>query len=151
MVATRRQKVDGPKTARKKTSRDPVAEKPLPQGSPRSGVSSKTLDEDIRDTMYGLISRTKETSTICPSQVARRMHEEKRRLYPEWRNLMEPVRAVVWEDVNAGKVEVTQGGTVRMYDQRDEIKGPIRVRRGRGWGKGTGEQKEGENSYGAGD
>ena len=46
---------------------------------------------------------------------------------------MEPVRAVVWDDVKEGLLEVTQKGEVRDWAKRAELKGPIRIRRGPKW------------------
>lgn len=51
---------------------------------------------------------------------------------------MQPVRDVVWREVLEGRVEVTQGGEVREYECRNEIRGPIRVRRGKKWVEGEG-------------
>ena len=94
---------------------------------------AKDMESTIRTTMYRLISRTQQSSTICPSQVARTMHADDQRTYKEWRPLMEPVRAVVWDDVKEGLLEVTQKGEVRDWAKRAELKGPIRVRRGPKW------------------
>ncbi len=46
---------------------------------------------------------------------------------------MDEVRDIVWKEVQEGRVEVTQGGEVRKYEEREEIKGPIRVRREPKW------------------
>ena len=48
---------------------------------------------------------------------------------------MDPVRAVVWDDVKRGVVEVTQKGEVRPWEMRNDLKGPIRVKRGLKWDK----------------
>lgn len=50
--------------------------------------------------------------------------------------MMEPTREIVWQKVKEGQVEVTQGGDVREYESRHELKGPIRVRRGPHWESG---------------
>lgn len=53
---------------------------------------------------------------------------------------MDPVREVVWEQVSLGRVEVTQRGEVRDLEEREGIRGPIRVRRGagfEGWDPGS--------------
>lgn len=55
---------------------------------------------------------------------------------------MDPVRDVVWGEVQRGKVEVTQKGEMRDYEGRKDIRGPIRVRRGPRWeqtGNGAGQ------------
>ena len=46
---------------------------------------------------------------------------------------MDEVREIVWEEVEAGWVEVTQRRELRRFEEREGIKGPIRVRRGPGW------------------
>lgn len=51
---------------------------------------------------------------------------------------MDPVRAVVWDDVKEGLLEVTQKGEVRDWAKRAELKGPIRVRRGPRWDSNDG-------------
>jgi hypothetical protein len=47
--------------------------------------------------------------------------------------MMDEVREVVWDEVREGRVEVTQGGDKRDWEMREELKGPIRVRRGEKW------------------
>jgi hypothetical protein len=97
--------------------------------------------------LYELISRTRPSGTICPSQVSRALHSGDQAQFPDWRELMDPVREVVWEEVRRGRVEVTQGGNRREWEKRKEIKGPIRVRRGPRWdercrGSGDGDDNE---------
>lgn len=46
---------------------------------------------------------------------------------------MDPVREIVWEEVEKEYVEITQKGEVRSHAERKEIRGPIRVRRGLKW------------------
>ena len=57
--------------------------------------------------------------TICPSEVARTLGGD------QWRNLMEPVRAVGRDLAAEGKIVVMQKGQVVDPDQ---VKGPIRYR-----------------------
>ncbi|RXK42576.1 hypothetical protein M231_00130 [Tremella mesenterica] len=85
--------------------------------------------EDIRTTLYHLLDNLKPFSTLCPSSVARQLHKQDPVRYPVWRVLMDSVRDVVWDEVQRGNVEVTQGGTVRTWDEKEKIKGPIRVRK----------------------
>lgn len=61
------------------------------------------------------------------------MHADDKKIYPDWRALMDPVRDMVWQDVTVGKLQVTQKGEVRAYEERRGIKGPIRVKRGPKW------------------
>lgn len=60
-------------------------------------------------------------STICPSDVARRVGTA-----DGWRDLMDPVRAAAQRLVAAGEVEITQRGEVVDLAT---VKGPIRIRR----------------------
>jgi hypothetical protein len=127
--------------------------------TPRNGNTSENTNEaqptHLNDeqrqatisTLYELISRTRPSGTICPSQVSRALHSGEKAQFPEWRELLDPVREVVWEEVRRGRVEVTQGGNRREWEKRKEIKGPIRVRRGPRWdercrGSGDGDDNE---------
>ena len=133
---------------RKKTS---SAGSTKPSGPVKASTYSTTahsskdrLEHDIRSNLYRLISRTQASSTICPSQVARAMHADDPKVYPDWRALMDPVRDLVWGDVKVGKVQVTQKGEVREYAGRGDIRGPIRVKRGPKWDRVDIEADKGE-------
>ena len=88
---------------------------------------------EIYNTMHTLLASRSASSTICQSEIPRRLHAEHPSRYPDWRGMMDPVRDIVWDAVERGEVEVTQGGGVRTLEQRNEIKGPIRIRRGPEW------------------
>lgn len=98
-----------------------------------TSISQDSRRDTIRSTMFELISHTQVSSTICPSQVPRTLHDRSPRTYPDWRAMMDEVRDEVWEQVRAGTVQVTQRGDVRDYEGRFDIKGPIRVKRGPNW------------------
>ncbi|MGZ8176571.1 DUF3253 domain-containing protein [Williamsia sp. SKLECPSW1] len=70
-----------------------------------------------------LLAQRAPTSSICPSDVARRLNPD------DWRPLMEPVREAARELVASGDVEITQHGEVV---DPDTIRGPIRIRLPRG-------------------
>lgn len=53
--------------------------------------------------------------------------------FSDWRSLMDGAREEVWKLAEEEIVEVTQGGQVRTVHEREKIKGPIRVRRGKKW------------------
>ncbi|WVR05646.1 hypothetical protein IAU60_002668 [Kwoniella sp. DSM 27419] len=100
---------------------------------------SAAEQDQVLSTMYHLLSRTSEGSTICPSQIPRALHAADPSAWPDWRGLMDPVREVVWDQVRLGRVEVTQKGERRDWADRGEIKGPIRVKRGEKWDEGVGD------------
>ncbi|WP_299571844.1 DUF3253 domain-containing protein [uncultured Williamsia sp.] len=76
----------------------------------------------MRTAVLDLLAQRKPTSSICPSDVARRVRPD------DWRPLMDPVRAAARDLVESGEVEITQGGEVV---DPDTARGPIRIRRPR--------------------
>ena len=115
------------KIARKKSTRSTSKDVTRKAGPYRAAQGS---DEDIRSTILELIGHLKAGSTICPSQVPRKLHDTSPSKYPDWREMMPHVRQVVWDLVKDGQAEVTQRGDVRSWDMRNDLKGPLRVRRG---------------------
>jgi len=104
---------------------------------PTSILDDHKLITEVKQKMNELLSKlTSSSSTICPSQIARGLNQDHPARYPDWRAMMDPVRNIVWEEVRKGTVEVTQGGEVRTLEERDGLKGPIRVRRGEKWNSG---------------
>ncbi|MEQ4607357.1 DUF3253 domain-containing protein [Streptomyces cavourensis] len=63
------------------------------------------------------------TATICPSDAARAVYAGDD---DGWRALMEPARRAARRLMEAGAVEITQGG---RRVEPDKVHGPIRVRR----------------------
>ena len=80
---------------------------------------SEPIRDDLRRAVLDLLSERKPTSSICPSDVARRVRPD------DWRPLMDPVRAAARDLVDAGEVEITQRGEVV---DPDTARGPIRIR-----------------------
>lgn len=76
-------------------------------------------DRELEATMLELLDRRAGGATICPSEVARAVGGD------EWRELMEPARSAARRLVEAGEVEITQGGRVV---EPSTAKGPIRIR-----------------------
>lgn len=82
-----------------------------------------------------LLSSTRSaTSTICPSQVPRALSPQEVAAAlgrpaggADWRELMDPVRDIVYAMRDAGEVEVLQKGAV-VHTRREDVRGPIRVR-----------------------
>jgi len=74
------------------------------------------LERSVRS----LLADRADGATICPSEAARAVGADR------WRELMEPARAATRRLVDAGEVEVTQGG--RVVDLA-RARGPIRIRR----------------------
>lgn len=98
------------------------------------GDKSVAYDSVIRETLCDLLSALADpTSTICPSEIPRRLHQRDPKAYPDWRSMMIDVRNVIWDEVHGGRMEVTQKGIVRTLKDREGLRGPIRVRRGSKW------------------
>lgn len=67
-----------------------------------------------------LLDLRRDGATICPSEAARHVDAE------EWRDLMPAARAAAGRLAAAGRVEVTQGGSVVDVAT---ARGPVRIRR----------------------
>lgn len=76
-------------------------------------------DDQLERTILELLEKRREGATICPSDAARAAGDA------EWRSLMQPARDAAQRLVEAGRIEVTQGGDV--VDLRT-APGPIRLR-----------------------
>ncbi|MFJ2060005.1 DUF3253 domain-containing protein [Streptomyces sp. NPDC087908] len=87
--------------------------------------SDRQLARRLERATRSLLERRAETSSICPSDVAREVYDGDD---DGWRDLMEPARQAAWRLVAAGEVEVTQGG--RPVTET-EAHGPLRIRRAR--------------------
>lgn len=92
-------------------------------GRDSSGGSAEQQDQGcaFEQGIRTLLEGRAATATICPSEVARAAAED-------WRPLMEPVRRAARRLVDAGEVEIVQGG--RVVDP-STARGPIRIRRAR--------------------
>ena len=76
-------------------------------------------DADIRDEIQRLAELRTREKTFCPSEVARALAED-------WCPLMDRVRQVAGEEVEAGRLVVMQKG--REVDLAN-ARGPIRLRK----------------------
>ncbi len=74
---------------------------------------------EIRATMAKLLDARAADATICPSDVARTLAPD-----PEWRDLMDAVRAVAAVEHHAGRLEIRQHG--ERVDP-ESARGPIRI------------------------
>jgi hypothetical protein len=79
----------------------------------------RPVDIALEDAIRTLLAGRARSATICPSEAARAVDAD------GWRDLMEPARAAARRLVDAGTVEITQGG--RVVDP-STAKGPIRLR-----------------------
>ena len=94
----------------------------------RRGVGA--VDRALEGSILDLLEHRAATATICPSEAARAVAaSDEGSGADEWRALMEPARRAARRLVDAGEVEIVQGG--RVVDP-STAKGPIRVRRLRG-------------------
>ena len=82
-------------------------------------------DELIRSTMLELLAATRDGTTICPSQIARRLEHDER----DWRALMPTVRNCARALAREGRLEVTQRGVVLSPEA--DWRGALRLRRRR--------------------
>ncbi len=103
---------------RKKWERDWDAVRYCSTACRRHGVTE--TDRRLETAIAELLDSRARSATICPSEAARRVDPE------GWRELMEPARRAARRLVDAGRVEIVQGG--RMVDP-STAKGPIRIRR----------------------
>jgi hypothetical protein len=85
------------------------------------GSASNDQDERLERTILSLLDQRAPTSTICPSDAARAVGTE-----DGWRQLMDRARDAAQRLVDAGEVEITQGGRVVELSRAT---GPIRIRR----------------------
>lgn len=79
----------------------------------------RPVDRDLEAAILDLLEARARDATICPSEAARQVAPE------DWRDLMEPARRAARRLVAAGRVEITQKGSVV---DPSTAKGPIRVR-----------------------
>ena len=79
-----------------------------------------TQDAALEQAVLALLAQRADGATICPSEAARAVGGD------DWRQLMEPAREAARRLVDAGDVEVTQGGEV--VDPAT-ARGPVRIRR----------------------
>ncbi|SLK07930.1 DUF3253 domain-containing protein [Arthrobacter sp. P2b] len=77
-------------------------------------------EQKLEAAILELLAARAASSTICPSDAARAVGDE------NWRDLMEPARRAARRLVDAGEVQITQGGSVV---DPSTAKGPIRIRK----------------------
>lgn len=103
---------------RKKWERDWEQVRYCSNACRRRGVNE--VDTALEKAIIDLLAARARTSTICPSEAARRVGGD------DWRELMEPARRAARRLVDAGSIEITQAGHVV---DPSTAKGPIRLRR----------------------
>ncbi len=103
---------------RRKWERDWEQVRYCSAGCRRHGVTG--TDSRLQQAILDLLDARAAAATICPSEAARAVGGQR------WRELVEPARRAARRLVDAGAVEITQGG--RVVDP-STARGPIRVRR----------------------
>lgn len=83
---------------------------------------AEPVGQQLEAKILELLAARAATSTICPSDAARAVGGD------TWRGFMEPAREAARRLVEAGEVEITQGGSV--VDPLT-ARGPIRIRKAR--------------------
>jgi hypothetical protein len=86
----------------------------------------RPVDGALEAAIVALLDERANGATICPSEAARRVASDRGSDGDDWRDLMEPARAAARRLVDAGAVELTQGG--RVVDP-STARGAIRIRR----------------------
>lgn len=89
-------------------------------GDGADGGPADRIDKQLEASILELLAARAATSTICPSDAARAVGDG------NWRELMEPARRAARRLVDAGEVQITQGGSVV---DPCTAKGPIRIRK----------------------
>jgi Protein of unknown function (DUF3253) len=79
-----------------------------------------TVDSRLQQAILDLLDQRRPGATICPSDAARTVAPG------DWRPLMDAARGAAQRLVDAGEVEVTQGGEVVDLAT---ARGPVRIRR----------------------
>ena len=74
----------------------------------------------LQQAILDLLAQRRPGATICPSDAARAVEPD------DWRPLMDAARAAAQRLVEAGEVDVTQGGEVVDLAT---ARGPVRIRR----------------------
>jgi Protein of unknown function (DUF3253) len=97
-----------------------VADRQRDEAQGRGGRDGDSIDRQLEASILDLLAARAASSTICPSDAARAVGDE------NWRDLMEPARRAARRLVEAGEVQITQGGSV--VDPAT-AKGPIRIRK----------------------
>jgi uncharacterized protein DUF3253 len=78
------------------------------------------VDARLEQAILDLLDQRRPGATICPSDAARAVSPD------GWRPLMDAARAAAQRLVDAGEVDVTQGGEVVDLAA---ARGPVRIRR----------------------
>lgn len=79
-----------------------------------------------------LLDKRAHPKTMCPSEAARALTGDdlEESGASNWRELMQPLRQLVFEMRDAGEVEILQKGVVLpLHQTLEETTGPIRLRR----------------------
>jgi hypothetical protein len=82
------------------------------------------INQDIEQCILMLLAQRAETSSICPSDVARALADDE----AAWRALMPSIRHVAAQLAREQRIRITQGDVTLRPDRIDH--GPIRLRRG---------------------
>jgi hypothetical protein len=82
----------------------------------------RDVDSELETAIRALLAARSSGASICPSEAARAVGGAHG---TDWRELMEPARAAARRLVDAGEVEITQGGQVV---DPSRARGPIRIR-----------------------
>lgn len=89
-----------------------------------ASVTEHSLATDIERCIVALLNDRAATASVCPSEVARAVGDERGE---NWRDLMSATRDVAVRMALSGRLLITRNG--QRLDARDLGRGPIRLRR----------------------
>lgn len=94
-------------------------------------VMPTALDGVLKTRLVEKLASREHPKTLCPSEVARSLSADElhRCNVLEWREIMDPLRKIVYDMREAGELEVLQRGEVLGSEVgQGHVKGPIRIR-----------------------
>lgn len=94
-------------------------------------VSRQDGQDMLKERLHLLLSSRQFPKTICPSEVARSFSQAELNCLAiqEWRQLMEPIRHLVWQLRDQGDIQILQhGDPLEPGVGLQDVRGPIRIR-----------------------
>ena len=96
-----------------------------------SPLSEQGRQDMLNKRLHLLLSSRQFPKTICPSEVARSFSKTELNslAIQEWRQLMDPIRHLVWQLRDQGDIQILQhGDPLEPNVGLQDVRGPIRIR-----------------------